>query len=542
MASNKQFKLLSENQFISRIRRETAGRCEMMQKFIYIYSSGEKGLKKAPLQSQYDTIYRNLYETLDDQSHLKFWPQVQEKLSKNHIIPHPSGTDIHKDASFKLHVNLNDIGNLDQNTLLGLIDFINKESWAHNVNEFKVISPELHNNERFKNSAQLTIYMNNYASVADLISLSEKINTYLLQHKVPENQITDDLKSSVGLNSFVSGRFDTNKVNKTYGQYPFMDKEIAKFFEKHKDNKELEKIPLCAFDAIFNKIIYSKSVNNLRAPGGGLSKADSKKVQLEFEKMLNNPRQYIKDMSNLEKNGLDSQLNEEQQKDQRIEERLTYFTADFSDCDTASELAEKVAQEKNRFQQLVSNLEPSDKNKYRELLHRKEMSIDQQAQQHQKQLDKSPIDTQKLSHFKALLSNLERLSESEGPDKHRIKKYCSLMRGELQSFKEGKLSFNDFHRNCKTISEQSGLIKKPSWSEKIQAILTAALSFGLVPLYRRYNGKPKDASAPEDSPKEKLKRMRVAINDLKAAENQTSKEQGNTENRSTELAPSKISL
>ncbi|RAP38589.1 hypothetical protein B1207_01540 [Legionella quinlivanii] len=489
----------------------------------------------APLQSQYQRIHFNSYQDLAQRDPLT---RFIHKFTTNFI--NTSGYDVEnfKDASFKLHINLNEIGSLDQETLLGLIRFVNKESWAHNVRNFKVVNPEALSHPRFQNTAQLTIYLSNYASVADLMSLSEKINAYLLEQKLPENKITEDSKSSVELNSFASGRFDTCKAIKAYGEFPFMDNEIAKFFARHKDNKELAKIPLCAFDAIFNRIILSKSVDGFKRKA--LSAEHSKKVQLEFEKMLDNPSQYIKDMSNPEKNGLDSNLSEKEQNVQRVEEQLSHFVADFTDCDTEEELTEKIAQETSRLRQIVPGEPLKDNNNFIELLQQKEKSIAEQAQLYRVQLNKRPpMAPEKINNFKAALSSLEQLSEKPGPDQRRIKKFCSLIRQEFQSFKVGNTSFNDFYKNCKKISEASGLNKTESFGAKVKRILLAILTLRIL---SRTSKKSGDSLSDEQTVKEKLKSMRSSMNDLRNSESQTTKRQENTEDRSTELAPGKISL
>ncbi|WP_058508062.1 hypothetical protein [Legionella quinlivanii] len=526
MSPKKQFSSLSADQFLKRIKREFAD-CGVMGGFTYISPSNRD--MNVPLQSQYQSIHLNAYQDLAQRDPLS---RFIHKFTNNYISTSGYGEENFKEASFKLHVNLNEIGSLDQETLLGLIRLIHTESWAHNVRNFKVINPEVLSHPRFQNTAQLTIYMNSYASVADLMSLSEKIKAYLLEQKVPENKITEDSKSSVELNSFVSGRFDTCKAIKAYGEFPFMDNEIAIFFAKHKGNKELENIPLCAFEAIFNKIICSKSVDGFKRKA--LSTEHSKKVQLEFEKMLDDPSRYIKDMSNPEKNGLDSNLSEKEQNEQRVEEQLINFIADFTDCDTEDELTEKIAQEKSRLEQIVSAEQLNSK--FNELIQQKKQSIEEQAQNYRGQLAKRPpMAPEKIHDFKAALSSLEQLSEKPGPDQRTIKKFCSLIRQEFQRFKNGESSSNDFYKNCKNISEASGLEKKESLGAKVKRILLAILSLRF--LYSRASKDSGNTVSDGQVVKDKLKNMRSTLEDLRESANQTSKEQKNNEDIPTKLAP-----
>lgn len=219
--------------------------------------------------------------------------RAQGKLRDNQFF----GQDYYNiEASLKFHISLNDIGNLDENIMLGLIKFLIDESNSLDNNMsffFKVVNPLIHEDNRFKNNDQITIYFDKYSSAADLARLAKKIETYLQSQGVPNNQQPLGAKDSFGFNSFVSARFDTNRLLGKYDIYPFFDIELGKFFQKYAPN-DIEHIPLCAFEAVFNYVIMSKEITKLpKEPKQGLSDKDSTRVQNELKKMMENPKKYL---------------------------------------------------------------------------------------------------------------------------------------------------------------------------------------------------------------------------------------------------------
>lgn len=209
----------------------------------------------------------------------------------------------HPEASLKLHISINNIADLDEEVIMGLINLLKEESESpdNNLNfHFKIIDPARVSLERFKMNDQLTIYFDKYSSTADLIRLADKVDGYLKKHvKVNEQPLGP--KDSCGLNSFVSARFDTNKLLAEYDVYPFFDLELKKFLEQHTP-EELEKLPLCAFEAVFNTVISSPDISIPKSgEKTGLSDEDSKKVALEFEIMLRDPKKYMSDVKNTDR-------------------------------------------------------------------------------------------------------------------------------------------------------------------------------------------------------------------------------------------------
>ncbi len=224
--------------------------------------------------------------------------QARRKLNANQVWPDAAYE--HDDASLKMHVSINNLGNLDDNIVLGLIELLIKEAQDPNNNlgmRFKSVYPDTSSTQpRFALNDQFTIYFDKYSSIADMIRLGEKIEAYLKQNNIPENAQPRGEKDKFGLNSFVSLRFDSNRLNQQYGLFHFFDLELEKFFSSHKDLGQLENIPLCAFEVAFNNIIISRDINNLRAglnAEQGLNADDSRKVQEQFEQMLRNPKEFM---------------------------------------------------------------------------------------------------------------------------------------------------------------------------------------------------------------------------------------------------------
>lgn len=217
---------------------------------------------------------------------------MREKLLQNDLL---GQNHLHFDASLKLHININNIAELDDSIIHGLMDLLIEA--PESPISFKFIDPALlvdkekSGIERFQNTDQLTLYFDKYHSASDLTRLAKKIEDYLLAKGVPKNRIDRGPKDSFVLNSFVSARFDTNKLLGKYGVYKFFDLELEKFFNKHSEHK-LTFIPLCAFEAVFNSILFMDQIVNLQVDSG-LSVEESRLAQAEFEKMWANPQAYL---------------------------------------------------------------------------------------------------------------------------------------------------------------------------------------------------------------------------------------------------------
>jgi hypothetical protein len=226
-------------------------------------------------------------------------PQLSE-IAKNKIINNNIQGDKHKsesgseNASFKLHINLNDIGEMDEEVIIGLLKLLSDEANSPDndlVFYFKMVRPSyLSRQERFQNTDQLTLYFDKYTSASAILKLADKIDSHLKEHKIPPNKNPLGPKDSFGFNSFVSARFDKNKLLNEYGVYKFFDLELEKFYKKHKAS-QLDSLPLCMFEAVFNHVITS-SAEELQVLVE-LSPVQSELIQKEFEKALANPLQYL---------------------------------------------------------------------------------------------------------------------------------------------------------------------------------------------------------------------------------------------------------
>lgn len=222
-------------------------------------------------------------------------PMMQQ--AKDKIKEHERGGMNYQNpsASLKLHISINNIGELDEETLLGLIELLNNEAESPDTDlnfDYKIIGPDMAENERFKTNDQITIYFDKYSSTAAIARLAGKVDEYL-KARIPENTQKLGPKDSFGMNSFVSARFDNNKLLEKYHVYPFFDLEIQKFYERYPP-EALEKVPLCALESVFTIMLVSTDISlNPNALHEELNEESSKKVQAEFDKMLMDPRKYM---------------------------------------------------------------------------------------------------------------------------------------------------------------------------------------------------------------------------------------------------------
>lgn len=198
------------------------------------------------------------------------------------------------DSSFKLHLNLNDIGEIDESVIIGLIQLLTDESESpeNNMNfHFKIIDPRSSQDARFRNTDQITVYFDKYSSLGDVVKLTKKVQSYL-EKQIPENKIKTGPKDSISFNSFVSGRFDHDKISNKYNVFKFFDLELAKFFKAH-EKDDLSDVPLFALEAVFNSLILSQELK-LDAQTGELHPDESSQIQAEFNEVLMDPFIYVK--------------------------------------------------------------------------------------------------------------------------------------------------------------------------------------------------------------------------------------------------------
>ncbi|MFT4058326.1 MAG: hypothetical protein QM652_02130 [Legionella sp.] len=295
------FRELSSTDLMKKIK-DLGITCTWMYSTIF-YRIDPNEQKSWPLKEHYKSssvsygIYTEYLKAKQNDQYLV--NKAQNKMQNAHF----EGQNYnHPEASLKLHLSLNNIGEVHEDVLLGLIKLLTSE--ANNPENhlnfyFKIIDPAKYNDSRFKMNDQLTLYFDKYSSTGDVIGLTEKINHYLKQY-LKENTQALGPKDSLSLNSFVSARFDTNGLLKKYDVYPFFDLELKKFFERH-NFEDLVNLPLCALDAVFIEIITSKEIT---IPKMGikeaLSEKDSNIVQKELEKMLKAPIEYLNVKKRLE--------------------------------------------------------------------------------------------------------------------------------------------------------------------------------------------------------------------------------------------------
>lgn len=418
---------------------------------------------------------------------------------------------INDEASLKLHINLNNIGNLDQKIVTGLIKLLVDEAHkANNMNyHFKIINPEsvfeeeyrARGVERFLITDQLTVYLDKYSSTADVIALTKKINQYLLAAGVPENTEKLGPKDKFGFNSFVSARFDTNKLNRDYAEHAFFDWELKKFFEAHKDNLLMAELPLCALESVFNNIILSKTITNLKAtPEGALSEEDSKKVQIEFMKMLVAPRKYIADSTEAHKRELDLAVNETTEKMRELRNKILAFKPDFTSCSTSREISITADQQFNHFRTniieeskpLFSSIDAQQVDAFNQLLVTQQNSIFQATQTQLIKVNK--INPVKGKKFVELMEGLKRKADKlQGSDPVKAKKLLEFhkeVQDEFNDYLQGS-TFETFKTNCKQIFKKynHSLGKHSGDKEFILNFLANFFTLSVVGLNRMWHGK-----------------------------------------------------
>lgn len=396
---------------------------------------------------------------------------------------------LHDQASLKLHLNLNDIGLLDEETVLGLVKLLHDEAENPDTNMnffYKIIDPTKHDHKRFKDTDQLTIYFDKYSSTADVIRLSKKIEDYLLEKGVPKNKTSLGPKDSFGFNSFVSARFDNNKLLGEYDLYSFFDLELGKFFAAHSEANELETLPLSAFEAVFNTVISSPEKFPLIKNQKGvylLSEESSNKVQAEFKKLLSNPKEYIGAVESEDSKVLMELLQKQNRNRYKINELKAQINKlKVGPIDSNSEfgiryrlytLDMQLSSYYKETLRLIDGLPSTDNNLHTEILVLVEEKKAEFNEHIQLQRTHYPIEEAEDKKFKA---------------KHLYTDLCL----EYNKFRLGKIPYDEFQSNCKNFIAlaKPSLEKHRGWKEIILNVLACIASIGIVPYleYKKSKG------------------------------------------------------
>lgn len=76
-----------------------------------------------------------------------------------------------------------------------------------------------------------------------------------------------------------------------YRVYNFFDQEIAKFFERYKGREsELEAVPLCVFEVVFNSLLLNPDIRELKS-----SDELSRRIQQGLDAIVKDPAKYLSD-------------------------------------------------------------------------------------------------------------------------------------------------------------------------------------------------------------------------------------------------------
>lgn len=250
-----------------------------------------------PLKKRFkpSDIERGIYtEVLNEQAN-EYGSVARQKLLKNRIGGDYYAAD---NASFKLHISLNNIGEVDHEVVKGLLKLLadNAHSGSNMAYDFKLVQPGVLQNKvnapRFKDNDQFTIYFDKYSSIGEMMSLCDKINNYL-QRNIPQNNKCFGLNDIIGFNSFIAGRFDNNKLNSQYNVYKFYDEQLKKFFERYKGKSAmLKNVPMCVFEVAFHNILIDTSITDLSSET--FNENYGAKIQRQLDLLIENPDRYIK--------------------------------------------------------------------------------------------------------------------------------------------------------------------------------------------------------------------------------------------------------
>jgi hypothetical protein len=446
--------------------------CGQSSSVFHFISSGQN--KDMRLKEEYksQSTGSDLYSVYHElkKGDINFVGRVKDKLRQKSYW---GQTYENPEASLKMHISLNDIGEVDVSVILGLIQLLKEETESSDNNlsfNFKIIDPRHCNDVRFKMNDQLTIYFDNYSSAGDLLRLADKVDCYLKKH-VPVNQCPLGPKDRFGLSSFVSARFDTNKLLSEYNVYPFFDLELKKFFEKHTD-EELENLPLCAFEVVFNTILSSDITIPMSGFNTGLSEEDSKKVALEFEKILKNPKEYMFGEQHINApNSLSDSLDP-------LNETLKNTLRRSNEEDQAllaKSLSDFMASKDNQFNANFILLVASQKNKLLPL------EIELPTLQLPPKLNQVAVE-----HFSSLLEKFKAKGQVLKNNGYKDKAQAILILSEkldmeFSQYREGKSNYTAFETSCcKAITDAMPVLEKHRGLKEILVNLWEAIkTFGV---------------------------------------------------------------
>lgn len=160
--------------------------------------------------------------------------------------------------------------------------------------KFKIVKPEYlahRPGHRFQDNDQFTLYFDKYSSVAEVMALCDDVNAYLIQH-IPENANPRGPKDIISMNAFVSGRFDTDKLNASYNVFTFYDQQLKQFFQRYQNQREVfEQVPMGVFEVVFNNILIDDSINNLDKTS--FDQQYGAFIQRQLDCIVQHPAKYI---------------------------------------------------------------------------------------------------------------------------------------------------------------------------------------------------------------------------------------------------------
>ncbi len=512
--------------------------------------------KVIPLEGEYKPN-KNFAGTLSEYHHNQrnnrnFVQIAEQKLRRNNFYGEYYDNN---EASLKAHLNLNNIGELDEKVVLGLIKLLidEAESDTNGVKfHFKIIQPSAQANNRFKNTDQITIYFDKYSSLGDIVCLSQKIESYL-SNRIPKNTIELGPKDSFGFNSFVSARFDTNKLLAEYCEYPFFDLELQKFFGRYTIN-ELSHLPIGALEAVFNKIITSDQIINLgNRENKALNEQDSQFVQQQFDTMVNNTMYYL--LSADTNNSVKIEQKKEIEQINLMKQKIYNLALDFSSCKSEVEIHDQLEEKKLELshyaQSLVDLQETSGKvdskiyNTIQEVITQKMLQLQKAAQNSIKNLGKAnyldedgepqPLNPQAVKDFEYLLRRIkDKADKLTDPSPLGVEKKQSLsslyleLDNEFRQYKSGATNFDNFKINCTiAIMNVRPTLEKHrdgGWKEFFVNLLKTIASLGTIPLYNYYNSQRTCFFSPVKTDSiNKVEQIESAINDFQEEADQLPK-------------------
>jgi hypothetical protein len=219
--------------------------------------------------------------------------QAEKKIQANALKGERYNED---EASFKLHISINDILEQDDATIKKVMDLLVERAAQTNnlLYRFKLVSPDTItgvNLARFADHDQFTVYFDKYSSIAEVVQLCNDIKMVLDENGMKNTKGLGP-KDLLAMNTFVSARYDNNKLTQEYNLFHFYDLELEKFFKRYKGREnELKEVPLCVFEVVFNNILIDPNIAELKSEG--LAADASKRVQLQLDAIIKNPKHYV---------------------------------------------------------------------------------------------------------------------------------------------------------------------------------------------------------------------------------------------------------